>query len=294
MTIYSKNRLDMAKNILLFNTVQEYEQKRNNDYVEPWVSYTKESGELSLNKSEEEKLFSTPLTFEITGDGDIKWSPFLAGQYKKNNGEWVTCSSTIPVVAGDVVQFMGDNPRDVMGAFTGTTCEFKLSGNIMSLIKSIGFENDTVLVSAQTFYNLFSNCTGLTDASKLLLPATALTESCYSSMFDTCNNLTVAPVLPATTLVTSCYRRMFWNCSSLSSAPELPAATLVDSCYYQMFANCRSLNYIKCLATSGISARSCGNWVSNVSSSGTFVKDASATWSYGNSGIPSNWTVEDA
>ena len=243
----SKNRLDMAKNILLFNTVQEYEQKRNNDYVEPWVSYTKENGEVNLNKSEEEKLLATPLTFEITGAGDIYWRDSNTIEYSKNGGEWTTCpgGTTIPVVSGDVVQFRGDNQAylDWVG-FTACTCGFKLSGNIMSLVNSTGFSGETTLVSVETFPEFFEECTGLTDASKLLLPATALSEDCYEMMFFNCTNLTTAPELPATTLAYSCYNDMFNGCTSLTTAPELPATTLASHCYNGMFQGCTSLTTV--------------------------------------------------
>ena len=59
-----------------------------------------------------------------------------------------------------------------------------------------------------------------------------------------------------------------------------------------MFYNCSSLNYIKCLATD-ISANGClSNWVYDVASTGTFVKNSEATWNFtGNDGIPGGWTV---
>jgi hypothetical protein len=62
-----------------------------------------------------------------------------------------------------------------------------------------------------------------------------------------------------------------------------------------MFNGCTSLNYIKCLATN-ISAVGCTTgWVTNVAATGTFVKDPSmSSWTTGTSGIPTNWTVEDA
>jgi hypothetical protein len=60
-----------------------------------------------------------------------------------------------------------------------------------------------------------------------------------------------------------------------------------------MFYGCSKLNYIKMLATN-ISATSClSNWVYNVSPTGTFVKNISATWTNtGSSGVPSGWTVK--
>ena len=63
-----------------------------------------------------------------------------------------------------------------------------------------------------------------------------------------------------------------------------------------MFQGCTNLNYIKCLATD-ISARYCtDDWVNGVqTTSGTFVKNQSMTsWTTGDNGIPTNWTVQDA
>ena len=141
--------------------------------------------------------------------------------------------------------------------------------------------------------SMFGNCTSLTTAPEL--PATTLAESCYSNMFYDCSALTTAPELPATTLSSYCYTYMFSGCSSLTTAPELPATILADHCYQYMFSGCSSLNYVKCLATD-ISASSCtGSWLYNVASTGTFVKDANMTnWSTGTSGIPSDWTIQDA
>lgn len=140
---------------------------------------------------------------------------------------------------------------------------------------------------------MFSNCTSLTTAPAL--PATTLAKSCYGFMFAHCTSLTTAPELPATTLAFDCYSDMFNGCTSLMTAPELPATTLVKYCYSQMFKGCTSLNYIKCLATD-ISATGCtNNWVSNVASSGTFVKAESMTsWTTGVNGIPNNWTEQTA
>ena len=139
---------------------------------------------------------------------------------------------------------------------------------------------------------MFNGCKSLTTAPAL--PATTLAPYCYASMFLSCSSLTTAPSLPATTLTEGCYWSMFAGCTSLTTAPELPATTLATCCYYQMFNNCPKLNYIKCLATD-ISASGCTeNWVLDVATSGTFVKDASMTsWTTGTSGIPSGWTVQE-
>ena len=140
------------------------------------------------------------------------------------------------------------------------------------------------------YTSMFSACSSLTTAPEL--PATTLTEHCYYFMFNGCTSLTTAPELPATTLASWCYVSMFNGCTSLTTAPVLPATTLAEYCYYRMFYDCSSLNYIKMLATD-VSASACLDWwVTNVASSGTFIKDASATLPTGISGIPDGWTVE--
>ena len=140
---------------------------------------------------------------------------------------------------------------------------------------------------------MFQGCTSLTTAPEL--PATTLAESCYYNMFFSCTSLTTAPELPATTLAESCYFDMFNGCTSLTTAPELPAIVLVNNCYQQMFYGCTTLNQIKCLATD-ISANYCTlEWIFDVASTGTFIKNTNmSSWTTGNNGIPSGWTVQDA
>lgn len=61
-----------------------------------------------------------------------------------------------------------------------------------------------------------------------------------------------------------------------------------------MFIGCYRLNYIKCLATDISAASATTEWVSGVSSTGTFVKPAEMTsWPTGANGIPSEWTVQN-
>jgi len=244
----------MRKYLHLFNTNSEYTEARENEYIEPWVSYTMENKEVDYNKSE----YETPFTLNITSNGNISFkknsssAPTVTLQYKKNDEEWTSFASSdtarvINVAAGDKIMFKGDNTQYANGAssynsFSGTTAGFTLEGNIMSLISSENFANLTTLEGVYTFAYFFRGCTGLTNASKLVLPATALTEYCYSGMFRACSSLTTAPELPATTLADYCYSNMFTNCTSLVTAPaELPATALTVGCYSNMFSSCSSL-----------------------------------------------------
>ena len=361
----------MARYIHLFETEDGFNTVYNGEgYKEPWVSLTMDVGRVNYNKT----LLEMPFTVEALGEGTLSWN--LGNrtlQYSKNSGEWSTMDNTtrIEVVEGDTVSFKG-SIVNYSNCAISCTSQFNVKGNIMSLIngdnyasadtisvKNFGdiFRGSSALVSAANlilpattltdfcyssmFYGctslttapqlpattlagscyqfMFYGCTSLTQAPELPattlayncyssmfygctsltqapeLPATNLVDRCYSAMFQECTSLTTAPELPATTLAQSCYWNMFYGCTSLTAAPELPATTLTDRCYNYMFFACTNLNYIKCLATD-ISASDCTNhWVNGVASTGTFVKAASMTgWPRGTSGIPANWTVQDA
>ena len=149
-------------------------------------------------------------------------------------------------------------------------------------------------LASECYSNMFNGCTSLTTAPEL--PATTLKESCYSAMFYGCTSLTTAPAkLPVTTLATGCYKSMFNGCTSLTTTPELPATTLTDNCYSYMFKGCSNLNYIKAMFTTTPNNLYTNSWLSGVASTGTFVKNANATWDVsGDYGIPEGWTVETA
>lgn len=207
-------------------------------------------------------------------------------QYSKDNGTtWSSITSTegqtyIDVDAGDVVIFKGDNETYAgtiltYNSFSGSTCEFYVRGNIMSLINSISYSSMTSLATSYTFFSLFEDCTGLTDASNLVLPATGLSDYCYSNMFYNCVNLgniekedivglyhqvdvkeeISVPSLPSSTLSVGCYSGMFTNCQHIKIAPELNATTLLENSYMGMFSGCTSLSRITMTAVN-ISATS--------------------------------------
>lgn len=204
---------------------------------------------------------------------------------------------TVNVNSGDSVMWKGEmTPTSVgIGYFYNSTASFDAQGNTMSLLYGDNFKEQTVLKGDYTLKNMFSNSNKIINAENLILPADTLTQYCYNDMFKGCTSLITAPQLQATTLATYCYYAMFMSCTSLTRAPELPASTLVYGCYANMFYSDNRLNYVKMLATN-ISASQCLYvWVQGVASSGTFVKNTSMTsLPRGSSGIPSNWTVENA
>ena len=195
-------------------------------------------------------------------------------------------------VQGNIMSLIyGDNFANQYSLQGYTYCFYKLFMSNKSITDMSNLILPATELAKQCYIYMFNGCTSLTTAPAL--PATTLVDYCYSNMFNGCTSLTTAPALPATTLKTNCYTQMFNGCTSLTTAPELPATKLTGRCYYQMFRGCTSLNYIKCLATDMTAAYCLTDWVTNVAATGTFVKDANATWASGTSGIPSGWTVQD-
>lgn len=249
---------------------------------------------------------------EYSIDGNDNWTTLTAGTASPaiNKGQYISFRGNLtPTSSAGVGTFTISKSCDLTGNCNsllfgdGAKTNLRLSGKnyafydlfyYCTTIKNVSpnFLPATSLAD-YCYYAMFSGCTSLTTAPAL--PATYLVSNCYGAMFGSCTSLTTAPELPATTLATYCYNGMFNGCTSLTTAPELPATTLKSSCYHYMFKGCSKLNYIKAMFTTKPSSSYTNNWVSGVASTGTFVKNANATWYvYGTSGIPSGWTVQTA
>lgn len=284
-------------------------------------------------------MLSTPLTLEAVENGTINIiNPnTLLIEHSLDGSNWEGTNSnpiTIAVKAGDKVRFRGDNAaygmlvpdefgsREQYTRFTATN-DVYVYGNVMSLIKSKGFETLTTLeaVGGDNEYDMDINLAFLftTPADEdnwspkpnttiknhptydIMLPAKNVTRSGYMYMFSDCRGLTRAPELPATDIGWGCYHQMFSNCINLEKAPVLPAPAVPMEAYSWMFNGCTKLNYVKCLATD-ISIENCtGGWLTGVAAEGTFVKAAGMNdWTVGPQGewnevdgIPEGWTVQD-
>ena len=212
-------------------------------------------------------------SIEFSTDG-VYWTPYS----NSANADEIMFSLS---KAGQKLMLRGDN-----ASYEG--CSIKISGNcyiygnMMSLIDHDDYSTLTELTANNTFQGLLQANSSLYNhpSIPLLLPATKLSESCYNLMFANCPNLTTAPVLPATELANKCYAGMFIGCSNLTS--------------------------VTCLATSISSSLSLGDWLLEVSSTGTIFINPSLTfdapltypttlpspWSWGRYGIPEGWTVQ--
>ena len=177
------------------------------------------------------------LTIEYSTDGGSTWT-------SKSNAT-ISISDIAP---GGTVQLRGNNAAYSNGVIANSTIisfdkDCYVYGNMMSLVNSTGFAKVTSLTANYTFFDLFDTNTHLKNypGKDIVLPATTLTEGCYSNLFYKCSALSKAPALPAPVMATKCYERMFQSCTSLTVAPELPAMTMADHCYNFMFYGCNGL-----------------------------------------------------
>ena len=272
----------------------------------PMINLTVNSGDtVQIKATDVIRSWYSPITFTNSNNSDGMFSVrgnimsilygegyetaknFKMGSFDNN---YVTCGSFFERYTDGGVVDAGDLLLPVT-ALTDN-CYTNMFSGCTAL--TVAPELPATTLATSCYANMFAGCTSLTTAPEL--PATTMATDCYYWMFFGCTGLTSAPtVLPATTLETECYASMFYSCTSLENAPELPAPVLVEYCYEFMFRNCPNIHYIKCLATD-IQATGCTNsWVEYLTSTGTFVKDASMNdWTTGTSGIPTGWTVQNA
>ena len=120
---------------------------------------------------------------------------------------------------------------------------------------------------------------------------TSVAKEFFEGFFWNCTGLKTSSELPATTLSDVCYSNMYCGCSNLVNAPELPATTLARQSYYSMFLDCTSLSELVVYADD-ISAYICTDrWLENVAPTGTLHNLGTAVYTTDSpNGIPTGWT----
>ena len=249
-------------------------------FEEQYLTFVAEADNMSVGLS-----YANSNVYQYSTDSGATWNNLA------NN------ESTSSVNSGETIIFKASglsiDTNNGIGILTPSVIS-SVQGNVMSLVFGDNFSEQTIISAAHQLRRLFYNCTNITSAENLILPATTLASYCYASMFEGCTSLTTAPELPSTTLKSGCYYHMYKGCTGLTTVPVLSATTISVRSYQEMFNGCGSLNYIKCLATD-ISASNCtAFWVEGVAPSGTFVKAASmSSWATGANGIPNGWTIQN-
>lgn len=171
-------------------------------------------------------------------------------KYSKDgvNFDNMVVTDEITLQSGETVYFRNTNgkwsyyqeePISGLAIVLTTTQACSVGGNMNSLLDYRDMNN--VQLPQGCFAHFFDEAEHIQSVGTITLPATTLSDSCYSSMFCDVTAMTTAPVLPATTMQPYCYNNMFSGCTGLTSAPVLAATTLDTGCYNTMFAGCTAL-----------------------------------------------------
>ena len=262
-------------------------------------------------------------TIEFSTNLGASWTTYDGREFNLNHDEVVCFRGTradcdcigatqlftadkLCYISGDITSLLADptqfNNYAFRSAFSNGTCVDAIV--TPAAVEWVDIDPDNPLIlpsftSRECYREMFRNCTSLTSVPDL--PATTAAQGCYWNMFRLCTGLTTANIIfGATTLSADCCRELFRGCRNLTTVPIFRASTLATRCYQQMLADDPALLSVTCLATN-ISATDCTkNWMTNATnnSTRTFYKSSSISvgsggWTRGNSGIPSNWVVDD-
>lgn len=269
-------------------------------YEKPAVSF--ENGKyypvgVRMGKYESYSPENNYLTLQALNDGTtITFDNKAAGavQYRVNSGEWGLLAAagasvtTTSLSAGDKVYLRGTNATyTIPGTDDPETPDIPshiscsgpcyVYGNFMSLIGGDNFAATTTLTGYSALSNLFDGNVNIRNHpyKDMVLPATSLSNYCYSEMFSGCTGLGRSPVMAAATAGTYSYKDMFNGCSGLYYV----------TCYSSMYSG---------------DGDAYSTWLKGVQPSGTFVTSSSeyaSEWRSRKttSGVPNedgyNWIV---
>ena len=162
-------------------------------------------------------------------------------------------------------------------------------------------------IQQQAYQQMFYGCYSLTAAPEIMLSGISYATSGCGEMFCNCSSMTIAPTklyVDRAPNAAGLYANMFSGCKSLTTAPEIPNFTGSSpygyQMFYRMFYNCTSLNHMKVMWLTPPSTGYTSEWVYGVSNTGTYVKNAEATYTetFSTSSIPKDsshhWTVTTA
>ena len=257
-------------------------------------------------------------------DDGTTWSSFSLATGATQTIATINSGDTI-IMKGSNQQLANEYNK---GCYFRGTQNYEVEGNISSLIRNNDtdtqitggtfhfaqlFSGDTHLISAEnlkvvsttlyksSFNGTFRSCTNLQKAPDLSIPTT-LGQETYSSMFEACTSMSHPPtVLSATTAELSSYKRMFCMDRSNQVTAQMTKSPIMIGNFgsetsvakdFEVFKGNGSLTEIKCFWTND--SGSFGNlasWMNNVSSSGTFYKRSTQTFTNGVNGIPTTWTI---
>ena len=209
-----------------------------------------------------------PLTFEALEDGyiDLQFygvvlpKPIIVTTNRTSKKEYGNYKSGyivhnyIDVKKGDKLQFESANDHTSTGWLSvrlQPRSKCAVYGNVMSMISEDGKYHTTKTIAqpyalAYLLYNSYWDgekyiyYTVQHEKYDVMVPATTLTEGCYTQTFAY-TGITKVPELPAAEIPNYSYQRMFQGCGELTEAPAITVKSLGESACNGMFNNCQNL-----------------------------------------------------
>ena len=123
---------------------------------------------------------------------------------KPNNGQ------VLDVKTGDAIYFRGIYD---LNRLNDNNLHFYVEGNVSvrgNINALWNYQDLTMDIPVYAACNMFSDCTALTNAINLQLPAETLSQSCYQNLFAGCSNLMTAPIFRGKIVDTDCYQGLFF------------------------------------------------------------------------------------
>lgn len=314
----------MAKYLHLYESASTFDNEYWGDsYLEPWVSYTEENGEVNYNKH-----WADYLTFEVLSDGFINLRPMVAdsamtlqttsdfqcmcyekseGQevfdeaylsYSKNGGPWVDMLHVDSGRQYASVYLSYDEQACTVPVTAGDIVRFK--GNFYGYSQHFwGFDLSTMGNFNTRYFPNFGATTCEFNLKGSLISLLTSDESKFDGQTYSCT-------VDTTNWGSSMWGTenflfgLFYGCTGLNEVHDFKISEKLFAPY--LFNGCTNLNRIE--VNCGNSTLSEGpevtgytpltgneNWVANVAANGTFVCPADAQWENGDDGIPDGWTV---
>lgn len=200
------------------------------------------------------------LTFVALEDNAV-FTTYFGMEYSLDDGRtWnsISASASTPAISsGETIMWRNYPyyPSNNIARFYSES-KFDVQGNVLSIMYGDNFEGQTSFRfgnANDTYANLFSGCTGLTNAENLILPVTNVNAHfAYAWMFSGCESLITAPSLPATEIWPHAYLAMFANCTSLIEPPAINATSVSSGSCEDMFKGCTSLITAPILPATGM------------------------------------------
>lgn len=116
---------------------------------------------------------------------------------------------------------------------TAGTLMLKIGGNILTLLDKDASKFEDKRLPDYCFTNLFSNNSGIYDASSLELTPKLSSMGLYQGMFYNCTEMITSPQkIYLTDMSEDCCRTMFYKCSSLVNIPDTWCSNVTELGYY--------------------------------------------------------------